>query len=65
MTKSSRIPAHTVAMAERTVTLTLTQAQALPYMLGRICAAVLKHNGYYAVTVDGVKTLYIRQEHTA
>ncbi len=49
----------THAGAERTIVLSIPEARKLPGVLGRICPAMLTAHGYYAVTVDGVKTLYV------
>ncbi len=56
------IPAATRSIAQRTIPITLPEAQALPNLLGRICATMLTHHGYYAATVGGVKTLYVLRE---
>ena len=48
--------------ADKVVTLTIKEASKLHGMLGKIVPVQLDYNGWYACSVDGVKTFYIRQE---
>lgn len=45
--------------ADKIIPITMEQARALPNMLGAIAPHELRARGYYAVTRDGVKTLYL------
>ena len=47
--------------ADRIMVVTLPAARALPGWLGRLAPNMLKYHGYYAVTVDSVRTLYVLQ----
>lgn len=61
-TKTRKPPASVTADAERRIPLTLEDARRVGGILGRILAAKLEHCGWYAVTVDGVRTLYTLEE---
>lgn len=54
------IPQHVQSAADRVVTLSLIEARQLPNLLGRIAPVMLAQHGFYAATVGGVKTLYVR-----
>lgn len=60
MKTSKRIPKNVRAQAQNTISLTLTEAAALPGALGKLVPLELRYHGYYAVIVGGIKTLYIR-----
>ena len=48
--------------AIRLITLSVDEARELPNLLGRIAPPVLAEHGYYAATVGGQKTLYVRRD---
>lgn len=52
------LPAAVTSAAERRVTITPAEVDRLPGLLGRLLRANLERRGYYAVTQDGVRTLY-------
>lgn len=56
-----KIPASVTNAATVTVHVTHDEARRLPGMLGAMAPHELKARGYYAVTVGGVKTLYVLQ----
>lgn len=48
--------------AKKVYTLTVKEASKLSGILGRVCPQYLEYHGWYACSVDGVKTFFIRQE---
>lgn len=48
--------------ADKIIELTVEEAKNLPGFLGTSVPAHLQYNGYRDITVDGVKTLYIKKE---
>lgn len=57
-TTTRKSPRSVTADAERRIPITMEDARRVGGILGRILAAKLERCGWYAVTVDGVKTLY-------
>lgn len=53
---------ETKRQADVIIELTEEEAEKLPGLIGRTCPNHLKYNGFYAVTVDGKKTLYVRKD---